>query len=957
MTVREKDAALEEELIGELAGLGNGASREKFLRHHPELLDPSVVTQLTEAVVEHLRVNTRQALGLAEAAVTIARKLRQREPLARSLRAKANTEYALGRNQSAVKHHEQALRLFRALENPAEVGRTLSTSIQPLILLGEYDRAFAAAEEAGQIFVQLGDTLRLARLEINRGNIFHRQDRFEEALACYERAYQQLLPHKESQGIAAALSNMAVCLISLNDFERALAIHRQAREFCQQRGMPLLVAQANYNIAYLHYLRGEYSRGIEMLRVAREECRQVGDRYHSALCLLDLSEIYVELNLSAEAAEIAQEACAGFQEVGIGYEAAKALANHAIALSQQEKAFRALELFGQARAMFVREKNRVWPWLIDLYQALVLYNEGRFSESHRLCAGALEFFRSSTLPGKAVLCQLLLVRLALRAGDCRGARRECASALERLGALEAPVLSYQAHCLMGQVQEASGCLKEAYESYRWAREAMETLRSSLRGEELKISFMKNKLEVYESLVELCLSQGGHASAEEAFGYMEQAKSRSLKDLLFQGVHTLPAGDPGQSELVRRIRNLREELNWYYHRIEVEQLQQEDRSRQQIEHLQEQAKLRENDFLRVLRELPTTDPEGARLQASTAVSLDALRAALAPGTALVEYFQVRGRILAALVTREELKIVPLSLTSRVRNLLRLLQFQLSKFRLGPEYFQMLQDSLLEATQAHLRELHQELLAPLLQGWKGKHLIFVPHDILHCLPFHALYDGRQYLIDWCTVSYAPSATIYVFCHTQSANMTGPSLILGVPDSQAPFILREVQSLAAILPAPELYVGDEANLEALREKGPRSRIVHIAAHGDFRQDNPMFSGLRLGGSYVSLYDLYQLKLPVELVTLSGCATGLNVVAAGDELLGLARGLLCAGAQSLLLTLWEVHDESTAEFMASFYRRLYDQGDKALALQAATLEVRERYPHPYYWAPFMLVGKVSPS
>ncbi len=122
-------------------------------------------------------------------------------------------------------------------------------------------------------------------------------------------------------------------------------------------------------------------------------------------------------------------------------------------------------------------------------------------------------------------------------------------------------------------------------------------------------------------------------------------------------------------------------------------------------------------------------------------------------------------------------------------------------------------------------------------------------------------------------------------------------------------------------------------------------------------MFSGIRLGGAYVSLYDLYQLKLPVELVTLSGCATGLNVVAAGDELLGLVRGLLCAGAQSLLLTLWEVHDKSTAEFMQCFYRRLRDRGDKSLALQGAMLELRERYPHPYYWAPFMLVGKASPS
>ena len=122
-------------------------------------------------------------------------------------------------------------------------------------------------------------------------------------------------------------------------------------------------------------------------------------------------------------------------------------------------------------------------------------------------------------------------------------------------------------------------------------------------------------------------------------------------------------------------------------------------------------------------------------------------------------------------------------------------------------------------------------------------------------------------------------------------------------------------------------------------------------------MFSGIRLGGSHLSLCDLYFLKLPAELITLSGCATGLSVVAAGDELLGLVRGLLYAGAQSLLLTLWDVQDKSTAEFMKMFYGRFQEHSDKRIALQASMQELRERYSHPYYWAPFILVGRVFAS
>ena len=118
-------------------------------------------------------------------------------------------------------------------------------------------------------------------------------------------------------------------------------------------------------------------------------------------------------------------------------------------------------------------------------------------------------------------------------------------------------------------------------------------------------------------------------------------------------------------------------------------------------------------------------------------------------------------------------------------------------------------------------------------------------------------------------------------------------------------------------------------------------------------MFSSIRLGTSYLSLFDLYQLNLPCELITLSGCGTGLNVVVGGDELLGLVRGLLYAGTQGVLVTLWDVNDQSTAEAMSLFYESLTSYRNKAEALQKATAEIRRSYPHPFYWAPFILVGK----
>ena len=959
MTAQPRKGTPSKRLFLELAGLRDEASRRKFLGRHRQFLRPDVVEQLAQAVVEQVRVDTQQALGLADAAVAIARAIHSREALAMSWRAKANALYALGENKSAVSFHQKAVTLFEKLGNDIEVGRTISASMQPLILLGEYERAVADSERARSIFMRIGDQRRLARLDLNVGNMLHRQDRFGEALTSYERAFQQLLPLQDKEGIAVALSNMAVTLISLNDFPRALEVYQRARAFCEQQGMPLLRSQADYNIAYFYYLRGEYSRGIQMLQATREECRATGDAYHLALTHLDLSEIYLELNLSEEARQMAHEGYLQFQKLGMGYEEAKALGNEAIALGQQGKAFHSLELFAKARALFVREKNHVWPWLIDLYQALVLFNEGRFFEARRLCTDAVQFFDSSLLPGKALLGHLLLARLALRTAELDLARSECTWALERLAMLESPALSYQAHFLMGHIYETAGDREKAYAAYQGAREQLETLRSGLRAEELKISFMKNKFEVYECLVRLCLGCGGTrpVALEEAFSYMEMAKSRSLTELIFRGGYSLFSGQAGRSELVRRIQDLREELNWYYHRIELEQLRPEVPSAERIEGLQKQVKDRENEFLRALRELPTADPEGAGLRAPVSVSLGEIRASLPPDTALLEYFSIADRLVMALVTREDLKVVPLTLVSRVDAAFRMLRLQLSKFRLGPKYVQTFQEPLFQATLGHLQELYGELLAPVRGLLQARHLIFVPHGVLHYLPFHALHDRQGYLIDSFTISYAPSASVYALCHRRGENRAPSSLILGVPDEQAPFILQEVQSVAKILPGAELFIGAEANEKILREKGACSRLIHIATHGSFRQDNPMFSGIRLGGSFLSLYDLYQLHLDADLVTLSGCATGLNVITAGDELLGLIRGLLFAGARSLLLSLWDVHDQSTAELMKGFYRRYCNGMAKATALQEAMRELRGRCPHPYHWAPFMLVGKVFPS
>src|SRR5713101_2350382 len=461
-----------EELFLQLAGLGGDAALRQFLLRHKTLLRSAVVKQLADLVVEKIRVDTKHGLALSDAALMIARKLRRKEDLALGLRARANALYACGDNRAAVEHHQKAIELYQSLKIWKEAGRTLSSSIQPLILLGEYDRAFQASERAREIFTQLGEPRRIASLENNVGNIFHRQDRFEEALAHYERAYNTLSEYEDWERVAITLHNMAMCLISLNDFPRSLDCYQKSRELSVRYGMPLLRDQADYNIAYLYYFRGEYSRAIEMLFATRRACEATGDAYHFALCHLDLSEIYLELNLSEEAREMAQEGFLRFEKLGMGYEAAKTLTNEAIAYGQQGKTVEALQRFTKAREKFAQEGNYVWPWLLDLYQGLLLFHEGRYFEARRLCAGAAGFFDQTLLSGKAVLAHLLLARIAFQLGEPAVAESETAAATAKIERAQAPVLAYQAHFLRGQLAQTRGDRPGALAAYQAARESL-----------------------------------------------------------------------------------------------------------------------------------------------------------------------------------------------------------------------------------------------------------------------------------------------------------------------------------------------------------------------------------------------------------------------------------------------------------------------------------------------------
>jgi len=367
---------------------------------------------------------------------------------------------------------------------------------------------------------------------------------------------------------------------------------------------------------------------------------------------------------------------------------------------------------------------------------------------------------------------------------------------------------------------------------------------------------------------------------------------------------------------------------------------------------------EDRLLTTLSELRDDDAALGWLHGGGALDPDEIRSIVPHDTALLELYEARGTLYAAVITPDGISAAPLASASRVREAQRPLHFQLSKMQLGPGWTDAMTGDLEASARAHLQRLYELLIDPVRTRLEGAdELVVVPHGTLHQLPFAALHDGHAYLVDRWPVTVAPSAGVWALAMRRSASRGRGDLVLGVTDEAAPWARREAEAVASTLPGAAVYLGDAASSGVLRTTGAAYRRIHLSVPAMARRDNPMFSAIPFSDGPLSVFDLYRLRLDADLVSVSGCGAGLGMVASGDELMGLTRGVLYAGARSALVSLWDVHDDGAVPMLADVYRRLADDPHPARALRGAMLARRERDPHPFSWASLVVTGASTPA
>lgn len=248
--------------------------------------------------------------------------------------------------------------------------------------------------------------------------------------------------------------------------------------------------------------------------------------------------------------------------------------------------------------------------------------------------------------------------------------------------------------------------------------------------------------------------------------------------------------------------------------------------------------------------------------------------------------------------------------------------------------------------------------------GQHLVFIPHGPLHYLPFQALRVSGHYLIESNPISVAPSASIAVQLAQRTPHASSTLTAFGNPRIEDKYELpgaeAEVKQLARLFPNNRLFVGEQANKTQFRQILTNTPMLHVAAHAEVDEVDPLYSRILLANengrnNFLEAHEILGMRMPkTALVTLSACESGLGRIARGDEVLGFTRSFLSAGSSSLIASLWPVSDDATAVLMGTLYGALAQGQDVQQALQAGQLAVLKdpKMAHPFFWAPFNLIG-----
>jgi len=929
--------------------------------------DPSPLQVYKKAVADgeiQLKIGNFQisAVQFGEA-LRLAKQLKNRRNELLCLGRLGLLNWNLGRMQECSDFYRGALSIARSLNlKREEQAYVTALEIFDLYSKGKAARSLGKYQQSIQILEKAVALARgiqsrehevkcLRQMSVNYWELNRFREFFDLNIEAQKNAHQ--INNRREEGIC--FNNIGLYYWKINNFSKAFKYFQLSLEIANKENAIESESQSLTNLALLYMDLGDYEKALEFLSKALKIDQDLNNENY---IYMDLNNLGVILRNKG----ILQEKSEDFSK-SISY-LRKALLL-AIKKGDIKNEIKVLNNIGETYYCLRDYSNAFEYYKLGLNKAIELQDIEEISNITNNIGNSYLYLGNTQ---KASGYFKRSVELSLKTNNAK--------------------ILWEAYYGMGQCYERNEKYIPALDCYKKSIDIIDRIRSQIFLDAFKAGFVRNKLKVHESLINLLykLRRDDHSKKfeKEIYYFVEKLKARAFLE--------------GLAESKIDIReNLSQELRDEENRISgqitsiIFKISQPGLSEKDKMALGEKLSQEEDSYMRLISKMREENPEAASLVSPELSSLDRVREQLLDDkTALVEYFLGDQRSYLFFITKSALDFYPLpsrqEIEKSVKGYLKILSGHPQKEFLG--------------TLGGIR-LFSEFLFPLKDAkYRGiEKIIIIPDGILYYLPFETLIWGQKNqgpddLINRFQVSYAPSSSVLLFLfekrstgkkssgflafgdpaypdlNSLPAKGTTPENILtefylnqGFNFLPIPFARGEIRDVSKYFPKDrrDIYLGKNASEENVK-KPPRNnyQIIHFACHALLDENQPFRSALVLSrdnrreeDGFLQVRELYNLRLNANLVILSACQTGLGKLEKGEGMLGLTRMFFYSGANSVLSTLWPVNDKSTAFFIKKFYRWLAQGRNIAEALRLAKLEmIQSDFSYPYYWAGFIVNG-----
>ena len=922
-----------------------------------------------------------------------------------SLIAVGDSQYTRGAFDSAGATFQRALNLPAVRQSPNE-GRLLTR----LAMVAYRDNDYATARRLGDSSLALKTRHQLGPGELAEsrnvlGLIAWDEGRLGDAKPLFEQAIAEYVRADDKAGIAKASSNLANIAIEYGQFAEAKQRFAAARETARQIGNRRIEGRVTTNLAMLELWFGDPHRTVSLVADARRLAREANDPVNEENALGQLALAWAALGEPGAAIAAIDTALVVAKQHELQSQEANDLVVAAGIYASAGALDRALGNYTEARRIYEALELPIEVATVLRHESNVRALRGAHARSRDGLMRALATHRENDARFESFLDRLSLARLETEAKDLKASARWLEEAERDTAALDGPYIRVMStlerarwhdergdaravlttvraitpELAIGDAQsaiEADWLLTRSYAALRQldsaaasARRAAVAIELTARGfssMSLRVSYVAERHRMISDIVLTLLRAG---LSDEAFRIAESARGQALRARLARmrtavgsAVNATSAAAVAERErLLREIDALVAKLA---------EIQQEPRSERGVEWPKQNT-----DLTRRIRETRTAyealvtrqlegeaEPRQRMLVDAPAVDVPAVRAALAEGEAIVEYYPTPDTLVVFVLTRGRMQALRIPATSEaIEHRVRLVRGLVGLPGRGA------------ASRPALEGLYTLLVQPLAEKALlvgVRQILFVPHGALSYLPYAALRNprtGRVLAEDYVLERLPAAALLPVLRAADAASppVRRTAVFAPFPD-RLPATRAEADSLSRIAPNVPVYRGGAATEAQLRRELGTQGLVHVASHATFNGANPMFSGIELArgrgdsndDGRFELHEVLELPVRSALVFLSGCETALGGARATafdrpEDAATLSDAFLLSGAGGVVATLWRIDDEGAAYFAERFYRHVMTR-DPAEALVMAQRELigHPRWGDPYYWAPYSLNG-----